>query len=147
MDCPYWTPLASKRQGVLEILAGCTLKKFVDTVIPQGFYTKALSRKLGERAAESWRGPLYVSALHNHLAEVYQNHIPELRHNEQRMRSFPDPFHRLVAGQSTKPTSIQLAPRSTPQTFSQREGRRAEPEDVTLTFNSERDGNNESLDK
>lgn len=144
MDCPYWSPLSSKRHGVLEVLAGCASEDSEETVIPPGFFAKAVSRKLEDRAAQSWRGPPYlcnVCDLPRHVAAVYRNHVREMRHNEQRTRNFPPPLHMLIAGRSTQPTSIQLAPRS------QREERRAEPEIITLSLNSVREENRESLNE
>lgn len=144
MDCPYWSPLSSKRHGVLEVLAGCASEDSEETVIPPGFFAKAVSRKLEDRAAQSWRGPPYlcnVCDLPRHLAAVYRNHVREMRHNEQRTRNFPPPFHMLIAGQSTNPTSIQLAPRP------QRQERHAEPEMITLTLNSVREENKELLNE
>ncbi|KAJ4397591.1 hypothetical protein N0V93_001824 [Gnomoniopsis smithogilvyi] len=146
MDCPYWTPMASKRYGVLEILAGSNFEIFGNSDITDCVFTKNLAKVLQERAAQTWRGPLYVADLHSQLTAVYRNVIPEGRHNEPIIKQFPAPFHMLIAGENTTRASIQLAPRSQPQLSGRRQGRRAEPEVIELHFHGE-DEDRESLNE
>lgn len=134
MDCPYWMPTASKRYGVLEVLAASTFENFGNNAIPECVFTQILTKALQDRATQTWRGPTYVTDLHAHLAALYLNLIPDRRRNKQKLKSFPAPFHMLVAGRHTTRSSIQLAPRSQPQPSSQSEERREEPKVIALQF-------------
>lgn len=113
----------------------------------EGFFTKALNKKLGDRAAQTWRDPPYVTDIHAHVAAAYRDIIPEKRLQERSNTNLPVPFHMLVAGENTPRSSIQLTPRSQSKPLSRRKGRNEAPEVIVLRFFGTLDEDRESLNE
>lgn len=109
MDSPYFGSAVSKRQGVLEVLAGGSFEDYIGNPLARCEFTKALTGHLRRRAGQTFRRPLTVADLHAELSFDYPKILRDWRQEEETIKKFPSPLHLQVSSSNTIP-SILLAP-------------------------------------
>lgn len=109
MDCPYFGSNATKRRGVLEILAGGSLDDYVKGPAGRCIFTKALIDHLRRRAGQTFREPLTVAELHAELCFDYPRIYRDWKHDQEVLTGFPTPLYLHVTGSNQLP-SILLKP-------------------------------------
>lgn len=109
MDCPYFGSNATKRHGVLEILAGGAFDDYINGPLGRCVFTRALIDHLRRRAGQTFRKPLTVAELHAELCFDYPRIYRDWRHDQEFLTKFPTPLYLQVAS-STHLPSILLTP-------------------------------------